>query len=52
MAAKHHMSIAELYETEAPDLEKAMANYERAADYYKGEESKRSRFKFFYIFFD
>lgn len=41
MAAKQHNSIAELYETEAPDLEKAMLHYEKAGDYYKGEESKR-----------
>lgn len=39
MAAKHHISIAETYESELLDIEKAMAHYEQAADYYKGEES-------------
>lgn len=39
IAAKHHMTIAEIYETDMVDIEKAMANYELAADYYKGEES-------------
>lgn len=40
MAAKHETSIAEMYETECPDLEKCMLHYEKAADFYKGEESK------------
>ncbi|XP_077995427.1 alpha-soluble NSF attachment protein-like [Glandiceps talaboti] len=39
IAAKHHVSIAELYETEIMDIEKAISNYEQAADYYRGEES-------------
>uniref|UniRef100_A0A663F9T6 Alpha-soluble NSF attachment protein-like n=1 Tax=Aquila chrysaetos chrysaetos TaxID=223781 RepID=A0A663F9T6_AQUCH len=39
IAAKHHISIAEIYETELVDIEKAIAHYEQAADYYKGEES-------------
>ncbi|XP_018912288.1 alpha-soluble NSF attachment protein isoform X1 [Bemisia tabaci] len=39
MAAKHHQSIAEMYETEAVDLERAVHHYEQAADYFKGEES-------------
>jgi len=39
IAAKHHMTIAEIYETDMIDIEKSMANYELAADYYKGEES-------------
>jgi len=47
MAAKQHNSIAELYETEAPDLEKAMYHYEKAGDYYKGEESKSAANKCF-----
>lgn len=42
MAAKHHMSIAELYETDLNDLEQTMYHYEKSADYYKGEESKSS----------
>ncbi|KAJ6663631.1 hypothetical protein lerEdw1_009710 [Lerista edwardsae] len=42
IAAKHHITIAEIYETELVDIEKAIAHYEQAADYYKGEESNRS----------
>ncbi|CAG0894074.1 unnamed protein product [Darwinula stevensoni] len=42
MAAKHHQTIAELYETEVLDLEKAIQHYEKAADYFKGEESSSS----------
>ncbi|XP_006627524.2 alpha-soluble NSF attachment protein [Lepisosteus oculatus] len=42
IAAKHHMSIAEIYETELVDIDKAIAHYEQAADYYKGEESNSS----------
>ena len=42
MAAKHHTTIAEIYESEQPDLGKAITHYEKAADFYKGEESKSS----------
>uniref|UniRef100_A0A8P4KRQ7 N-ethylmaleimide-sensitive factor attachment protein, alpha b n=1 Tax=Dicentrarchus labrax TaxID=13489 RepID=A0A8P4KRQ7_DICLA len=42
IAAKHHISIAEIYETELVDIDKAIAHYEQAADYYKGEESTSS----------
>ncbi|XP_046351331.1 alpha-soluble NSF attachment protein-like [Haliotis cracherodii] len=42
IAAKHHITIAEIYETELVDIEQAIANYEQAADYYKGEESNSS----------
>lgn len=42
IAAKHHVSIAEIYETELSDIEKAITSYEQAADYYKGEESNSS----------
>ncbi|KAF6212322.1 hypothetical protein GE061_012844 [Apolygus lucorum] len=42
MAAKHHQTIAEMYETEAIDLERAIQHYEQAADYFKGEESNSS----------
>ncbi|KAM4643481.1 alpha-soluble NSF attachment protein [Amazona ochrocephala] len=42
IAAKHHVSIAEIYETELVDIEKAIAHYEQAADYYRGEESTSS----------
>lgn len=42
MAAKLHQSIAEMYETESIDLERAVQNYEQAADYFRGEESNSS----------
>lgn len=42
MAAKHHQSIAEMYEAEAMDLERALQHYEQAADYFRGEESNSS----------
>ncbi|XP_069765134.1 alpha-soluble NSF attachment protein isoform X2 [Narcine bancroftii] len=42
IAAKHHISIAEIYESELVDIDKAIAHYEQAADYYKGEESNSS----------
>ncbi|XP_006820417.1 alpha-soluble NSF attachment protein-like [Saccoglossus kowalevskii] len=42
IAAKHHISIAEIYESEIMDIEKAISNYEQAADYYRGEESNSS----------
>nr|XP_046245782.1 N-ethylmaleimide-sensitive factor attachment protein, alpha b isoform X2 [Scatophagus argus] len=42
IAAKHHISIAEIYETELVDIDKAIAHYEQAGDYYKGEESTSS----------
>ncbi|KAH3859036.1 alpha-soluble NSF attachment protein-like [Dreissena polymorpha] len=42
IAAKHHVSIAEIYENELADMEKAISSYQQAADYYKGEESNAS----------
>jgi len=42
IAAKHHQTVAELFETEAADLDKAIQHYETAADYFKGEESNSS----------
>uniref|UniRef100_A0A6I8PJ49 NSF attachment protein alpha n=1 Tax=Ornithorhynchus anatinus TaxID=9258 RepID=A0A6I8PJ49_ORNAN len=42
IAAKHHISIAEIYEAELVDIDKAIAHYEQSADYYKGEESNSS----------
>ncbi|KAF5907821.1 alpha-soluble NSF attachment protein, partial [Clarias magur] len=42
IAAKHHVTIAEIFETELVDIDKAIAHYEQAADYYKGEESTSS----------
>jgi len=42
VAAKHHQTIAEIYESDVADLEKAMHHYEQAADFFKGEESNSS----------
>ncbi|XP_003746133.1 alpha-soluble NSF attachment protein [Galendromus occidentalis] len=42
IAAKHHVSIAELFENELNDIDKAIVHYEQAAEYYKGEESHSS----------
>jgi len=42
IAAKHHQTIAEIFESDIADLEKAMTHYEKAADYFKGEESNSS----------
>ncbi|XP_028138843.1 alpha-soluble NSF attachment protein [Diabrotica virgifera virgifera] len=42
MAAKHHQTIAEMYETDAVDIERAVQHYEQAADYFRGEESNAS----------
>ncbi|WAR18276.1 SNAA-like protein [Mya arenaria] len=42
IAAKHHVSIAEIYENELADMDKAISSYQQAADYYKGEESNSS----------
>jgi len=42
IAAKHHQTIAEIFESEVADLDKAMQHYEQAADYFKGEESVSS----------
>uniref|UniRef100_A0A8B9RAQ8 Alpha-soluble NSF attachment protein-like n=2 Tax=Astyanax mexicanus TaxID=7994 RepID=A0A8B9RAQ8_ASTMX len=39
IAAKHHMAIAEIYESDLLDFDKAVIHYEQAADYYKAEES-------------
>uniref|UniRef100_A0A915AEQ6 Alpha-soluble NSF attachment protein n=3 Tax=Parascaris univalens TaxID=6257 RepID=A0A915AEQ6_PARUN len=45
MAAKNHCTIAELYENECPDMAQCITHYQKAADYYKGEESKSSATK-------
>ena len=42
VAAKQHVTLAEIYEQDVVDLEKAMLHYEQAADYFKGEESIQS----------
>ncbi|KAG7314578.1 hypothetical protein KOW79_021881 [Hemibagrus wyckioides] len=42
IAAKHHVTIAEIYESDLLDVDKAVAHYEQAGDYYKGEESTSS----------
>ncbi len=35
IAAKHHQTIAEIYEGDAADLERAMQHYEQAADFFR-----------------
>lgn len=40
--AKHHENIAEIYEKEVGNQEKAIDHYQHAADFYAGEESKTS----------
>jgi len=42
IAAKHHQTIAELFESQTADLDKAMQHYEQAAEYFRGEESHSS----------
>uniref|UniRef100_A0A0K8TSB0 Protein required for fusion of vesicles in vesicular transport alpha-snap n=1 Tax=Tabanus bromius TaxID=304241 RepID=A0A0K8TSB0_TABBR len=42
LAAKHHQSIAEMYEGDPNGLPRAIQHYEQAADYFKGEESTSS----------
>ncbi|CAJ0579242.1 unnamed protein product, partial [Mesorhabditis spiculigera] len=42
MAAKIHVSMGELYENELADPTNCITHYQRAADYYNGEESKSS----------
>jgi len=39
MAAKHHQTIAEIYENEMADKDKAIQHYEKAGDYFRGEEN-------------
>nr|CAH8840802.1 unnamed protein product [Trichobilharzia regenti] len=45
IAAKHHQTIAEIFEKDLVDVEQAIRHYEQAADYYKGEESNSSAMK-------
>ncbi|CAI9730361.1 alpha-soluble NSF attachment protein [Octopus vulgaris] len=47
IAAKHHITVAEIYENEMADIEQAISHYEQAADYYKGEESTSAANKCF-----
>jgi len=43
MAARHHITVAELYESiDKTNVSKAIDHYQQAADYYQGEESKSS----------
>lgn len=42
MAAKQHQSIAEMFESEFVDYERAIHHYQQAADYFRGEESNAS----------
>eukprot|EP00048_Salpingoeca_helianthica_P014447 m.221737 g.221737 ORF g.221737 m.221737 type:complete len:365 (-) comp15874_c0_seq1:325-1419(-) len=45
IAAKHVSALAEFFETQVVDLEKAIKYYEQAADHYEGEDSTSSRNK-------
>lgn len=36
IAAKHHQTIAEIYEADLVSLDRAVQHYEQAADYFKG----------------
>ena len=42
LAAKHHMTMAEICEQELSNEAEACKHYEQAADFYKGEESVSS----------
>ena len=35
IAAKHHQTIAEIYEGDVADLERAMQHYEKSADFFR-----------------
>lgn len=39
VAAKHHQTIAEMYENEPVDYDKVVQHLEQASDYFRGEES-------------
>ena len=41
IAAKHHQTIAEIYEAELADLDRAVQHYEQAADYFKGNKKRK-----------
>lgn len=34
-AAKHHQTVAEVYENDIADPDRAMQHYEQAADYFR-----------------
>lgn len=40
MAAKNLLTIAEIYEQSLKDIKNAIVFYEKAGDFFKGEESK------------
>ena len=42
MAAKHHQTIAEIYENDPSNYAKVIQHYEQAAQYFMGEESNSS----------
>lgn len=45
LAAKGHISIAELYEEKGESKDNCIYHYQKAADFFKGEESKSSATK-------
>ena len=42
IAAKHHQTVAELFEDNVAHMETVIQHYQIAADYFKGEESTSS----------
>ncbi|CAK9290271.1 unnamed protein product [Gordionus sp. m RMFG-2023] len=46
IAAKYHANLAEIYENELKDINKAIQHYEQAADYFRGEESNSAANKY------
>lgn len=40
IAAKHHATIAEIYECDLKDFSQAVSNYQKAADFHQGEHSR------------
>jgi len=42
IAAKHHQTVAELFEDNVSNLDTVILHYQTAADYFKGEESTSS----------
>ena len=42
IAAKHHQIVAEIYENRISDRNKAQTHYQKAVDYFKGDESSAS----------
>lgn len=48
-AAGHQKALAEIYESDLQDREQAMHNYQKAGDWYSGEDSRRYTYTYTYI---